>query len=111
MTEGDVIKMGRLKFRVKELKCADPSKRIKNFNLQDLINFKDESDDSEDEANQIQFNLPCRICLIETYTEENPLICPCNCDGTMKYIHLRCLQRALRSKVTTRSTENALSFS
>ena len=110
VNEGDVIKMGRLKFRVKELKGADPSKRVKNFNLQDLIHINDQSDDDEEEQGA-KFTLPCRICLSECYTDENPLICPCNCDGTMKYIHLKCLQRALRSKVTTRSSESALSFS
>jgi hypothetical protein len=110
VTEGDVIKMGRLKFRVKELKGADPEKRIKDFNLQDLIIIKEDSDDSEDEETCHKFSLPCRICLSEKYDLENPLICPCNCDGTMKYIHLKCLQRALRSKVTSRSTESALSF-
>ena len=110
VTEGDVIKMGRLKFRVKELKGADISKRVKDFNLQELINIRELTDESEDEDQCIKFKLPCRICLSENYTDDNPLICPCNCDGTMKYIHLKCLQRALRSKVTTRSSESALSF-
>ena len=112
ITEGDVLKMGRLKFRVKELRGADPSKQVKNFCLSDLIAFKD--DDSEDDSDREdceKFSLPCRICLSENYTKDNPLICPCNCDGTMKYIHLRCLQRALRSKVTTRASESTLSFS
>jgi hypothetical protein len=113
VAEGDVLKMGRLKFRIKELKGADPAKRVEKFSLQDLVNFKCPTDESDDESEEkgTKFKLPCRICLSEMYVEENPLICPCNCDGTMKYIHLRCLQRALRSKVTTRSTESALSFS
>ena len=110
VTEGDVIKMGRLKFRVKELKGADPENRIKDFNLQDLVAMKEESYESDDDENSHKFSLPCRICLSESYNDENPLICPCNCDGTMKYIHLKCLQRALRSKLTSRSTETALSF-
>jgi hypothetical protein len=111
LTEGDVFKTGRLKFRVKELKGEDPSKRQKEFCLSDLLNFKEQTEESDDEAPGLQFQLPCRICLSEGFTSENPLICPCNCDGTMKYIHLHCLQRALRAKVTTRSSESALSFS
>ena len=73
--------------------------------------MKEESDESDDDGNSHTFSLPCRICLSESYDDENPLICPCNCDGTMKYIHLKCLQRALRSRFTSRSTETALSFS
>ncbi|OMJ71329.1 hypothetical protein SteCoe_17895 [Stentor coeruleus] len=111
ITEGDVIKMGRLKFRVKELKGADPAKRIKDFCLSDLISANNLTEEDEEDNDGIKFKLPCRICLTEKYTEDNPLICPCNCDGTMKYIHLKCLQRALRSKVTTRTSESSLSFS
>jgi len=34
----------------------------------------------------------CRICLDESETEENPFITPCKCAGSMKFIHLICLQ-------------------
>lgn len=101
--------MGKVKFRVKELKGADPLKRVKNFDLQELIYVKDDTDESDDETGT-KFKLPCRICLSENYVDGNPLICPCNCDGTMKYIHIKCLQLVLRSKVTTRSSESTLSF-
>ena len=40
----------------------------------------------------------CRICLDETDTVENPFITPCKCDGSMKFIHLSCLQEWLDSK-------------
>jgi E3 ubiquitin-protein ligase DOA10 len=34
----------------------------------------------------------CRICLDSDYDSmTNPLISPCKCAGTMKYIHIRCL--------------------
>ena len=34
----------------------------------------------------------CRICLDTDYdVKENPLIAPCKCAGTMKYIHIKCL--------------------
>ena len=46
----------------------------------------------------------CRICLSEEYEKANPLIHPCNCDGTMKYIHLECLKLLIQSKI--KKTEN-----
>ena len=46
----------------------------------------------------------CRICLSEEHIKENPLIHPCNCDGTMKYIHLQCLRLLIQSKI--KKTEN-----
>ena len=33
----------------------------------------------------------CRICL-EPGENNNPLICPCKCTGSVKYIHLLCLR-------------------
>ena len=35
----------------------------------------------------------CRICLCDDNDQNNPLINPCNCSGTMKYIHLLCLKQ------------------
>ncbi len=126
LAEGDVLKLGRLKFRVREIKSSDGMKPTGTVNLSELLLGKDAppQEDSEEEseeeeepveeettkdvgANQAQ---PCRICLSDKHDVENPLISPCKCDGTMKYIHLKCLQQWMRSRLATRSTENAVSF-
>jgi len=39
----------------------------------------------------------CRICLSEE-EEDNPLICPCKCAGSMGQIHVECLRSWLNSK-------------
>ena len=39
----------------------------------------------------------CRICYEENYTDENPLLQPCSCQGSMKYIHLNCLRHWLNT--------------
>ena len=52
----------------------------------------------------------CRICLSEDYEENNPLIHPCNCDGTMKYIHLHCLKLLIQSKIKKTETESCKVF-
>ena len=41
----------------------------------------------------------CRICYGDDSTEENPLIYPCICSGSMKYIHYDCLKNWLNSKI------------
>ena len=50
-------------------------------------------------------NKICRIC----YQEEddtllNPLIRPCKCSGSMKYIHLKCLLHWLKSRTSNNSS-------
>jgi hypothetical protein len=42
----------------------------------------------------------CRICYMkETDKKYNPLIKPCKCSGSMKYIHYQCLLHWLKTKV------------
>lgn len=109
LCEGDVIRLGRMKFRVKEIQTAGPGKPDPDFRLADLVNLRMNTDYSEEGG--FTFKLPCRICLSEVYVPDNPLISPCKCTGTMKYIHLNCLQMCLKSKINTRSSDFALSFS
>lgn len=44
----------------------------------------------------------CRICLSEEFDNDNPLFSPCKCAGTMKTVHLKCLQYWLNSKLKTK---------
>ena len=53
----------------------------------------------------------CRICLSEDNTDAaDPLISPCKCSGTMKYIHLKCLTEWLESKKATKDGVHFRSF-
>ena len=45
----------------------------------------------------------CRICYMEEDSDiKNPLVQPCKCSGSMKYIHLNCLKQWLYTKSCTR---------
>lgn len=44
----------------------------------------------------------CRFCLCEDNEFSNPLINPCKCSGTMKYIHLDCLKNWLKNKIVSK---------
>jgi hypothetical protein len=54
----------------------------------------------------------CRICYLEEENKENPLVEPCNCSGTMKYIHLNCLKKWISTKscIKIDSTDNCLIY-
>lgn len=41
----------------------------------------------------------CRICLLEEGEIDEFLVNPCNCKGTSEYVHIRCLQDWISSKV------------
>jgi len=41
----------------------------------------------------------CRVFYGDDSTDKNPLISPCKCKGSMKYIHYKCLKNWLNSKI------------
>ena len=51
----------------------------------------------------------CRFCLSDTVLTENPLLSPCKCDGSMKYVHLFCLQSWLVNKLHLKKNKGVIS--
>ena len=74
-------------------KTKDKVEKNKNEKKIDKKNEKDENN-QKNKSNRI-----CRICYGDDTTTENPLICPCICKGSMKYIHYECLKNWLNSKI------------
>ena len=64
---------------------------------EDLISCES---DKTSEINKKRNKKICRICYMEEIHEKNnPLIKPCKCSGSMKYIHYGCLLHWLKTKV------------
>ncbi|KAM3143904.1 hypothetical protein pb186bvf_003955 [Paramecium bursaria] len=40
----------------------------------------------------------CRLCLSNLDCDDNPLITPCKCSGSLQFIHLQCLQQWITTK-------------
>ena len=47
----------------------------------------------------------CRICYMNETEDSNPLIRPCKCSGSMKYIHFKCLLHWLKTKIQIDKSE------
>ena len=84
-TEGDVVKLGRVALRVKKI-CES---------LEVVYEGKKLATSPGEKS--------CKICCSDEDFENDPLISPCSCSGSLKYIHFACLKNWLQSKVTTRS--------
>ncbi|EAR85128.1 FHA domain protein (macronuclear) [Tetrahymena thermophila SB210] len=41
----------------------------------------------------------CKICLSEQADSDNPFVNPCKCTGSMKFVHIKCIQYWVRSKI------------
>lgn len=105
LTEGDVIKLGRFKFRVRQLVAnatgAQPELRL---------------DDSgvvccpDSERNKELSSTLCRICLLEGPGDDDPLIAPCQCKGSIEYVHLGCLRHWIRGRLNLSDTSGGSYF-
>ena len=54
---------------------------------------------SEQTINRGSNSRICRICLSETNDNENPLITPCQCAGSLQFVHFKCLQTWVQSRL------------
>lgn len=109
LTQGDYIKVGRMMFKVKQM-STDPS----DIEACQFIDKKTHADVSSSflcspTASRGEAS-GCRICLADETTLENPLISPCKCAGTMRYIHLLCLREWLKNRLKTRQTGHSISY-
>ena len=110
--EGDILKIGRILVRIRTIKFAknNNNKNNKNNNDNNSINtdFSQELKEIQIESSKIKKikepkdstpNKLCRICYGDEENDENPLLQPCTCSGSMKYIHLNCLKTWINTSV------------
>ena len=76
-------------------------KENKIMNLKLEKNNNEESNNNSDISQKI-----CRICYQEEEDDKNPLIQPCLCSGSLKYIHLICLKQWIGTRNCIRLESN-----
>ncbi len=129
LRKGDVIKLGRIAFRVRDLHIEGaasdgtdhyegpyqddhidflPAKFIPRFAFQFLGT-------ALERPNNLFGCSPgntevCRICYSDIHLAENPLLSVCNCTGTLRFIHYKCLQAWLATKLTVKKQGNVTSY-
>ncbi|CAE7461058.1 clpC [Symbiodinium pilosum] len=101
LQEGDVIKLGRFKFRVRQLVASSYGGMQPELRLDDsgvICCAVEPTGNSE--GPQVN-KLLCRICLLEGPGEDqdDPLIAPCQCKGSIEYVHLGCLRHWIRGRL------------
>ena len=118
ISQGDIIKIGRITTRIKDIvfnNNNDKKKNVidENIKLEEISTFEQShgvhiarTSESQTIKNCLKrknskkkiHKKICRICYMEEDDEENPLLQPCICSGSMKYIHLNCLKHWIITK-------------
>ena len=112
--KGDIIKLGKLYIRIVEIKLdKEETTNFQNNNnsyvfqnnnnniieILPRINSARELPKINLKEMKIKPKNKCRICYEITSTIKNPLINPCKCKGSMKYIHYNCLLNCIKNKI------------
>lgn len=92
-------------------------KELKTHKILVYSNNNDKSEEKKNDKLEIKFDIKkekitknriCRICYQgEDDSLINPLIKPCKCSGSMKYMHIKCLLFCLSSR-TIRHQNNVI---
>ena len=122
LRQGDNIKLGRIILKVCELNYdgAESSqhshKEKSTFYIPAKKDFHNNANDqNRDNSNYIsnlskketqKFKTTCRICLMEENEDNNPLISPCKCNGSVRFTHLTCFQKWLNAKTIIKKFKN-----
>jgi len=136
LSKGDIIKLGRLKFAIKDFRTrtaqanidnkegagSSPIKQPYRSNVDESVNEVDpdsENEFAEEEEVEIdcgfvknaeEENIQCKICWDNNQTVENPLLNSCKCDGSVRYIHYACLKHWLKQKMAKKEESNHISY-
>ena len=91
----DIIKLGRMKFRVKEF-------RTENEYFEDHDNQQSPHPGFEEDYEVVRATDSehvCRFCWTSEQDDSNPLFACCKCDGSVKWIHYMCVKMWVQTKV------------
>jgi hypothetical protein len=133
LREGLVLKFGRFKLRVRQI-CIKPDDSDDMTSCSSYGSGQPKSIDPEDRgvyAPDLRFldrtisssldcidaitdpsvsHLQCRICLGEGPYEDDPLIRPCECTGSIRYVHSKCIGKWLRGRLGLDSFNGSVFF-
>mmetsp|Transcript_11372 Transcript_11372/g.9779 ORF Transcript_11372/g.9779 Transcript_11372/m.9779 type:complete len:138 (-) Transcript_11372:1381-1794(-) len=95
---GDIIRLGRIEYRVIEYQDSSLQKfsLLTDTKANETAPFKVTTKDCPTDSEQ---KSQCRICFMDESESPEVLVNPCNCKGTSQFVHIKCLQDWISSKV------------
>lgn len=79
---------------------SDPKKSFKQIS----------EEDKAKDPNRESISTICRICLGDNNEDDDPLISPCHCSGSLQFVHLGCLQKWVKSKLNIQENKNLITI-
>ena len=131
INQGDIIRIGRITTRIKNIFFNGSSNNNNIDKVKNLVEVQEQQKNQLNNNSVIEntnsnksnskkilnknsnktnhkSNKICRICYMEESDEVNPLVQPCICSGSMKYIHLNCLKHWINTRSFDKVESNEL---
>jgi hypothetical protein len=105
LASGDILKFGRSQFRVRQMSLNANGDTALDINSGCPACHVDPDFHLHHSADQ-----PCRICLSDESTPEDPLLAPCQCKGSVQNIHLGCLRHWVRGRLGLEDGDRAFVY-
>ena len=121
ISEGDVIKVGRIRIKFDEIHFNNNKKEKMENKISNSFDEKNIIDENDNECNLSLYDdiktcrnpeldifnekIYCRLCYQNNSDIFDPLLSPCKCSGSMKYIHLSCLKKSIKLKIKKKSKD------
>jgi hypothetical protein len=102
---GEVIRLGRIEYRV--LEFQDNLQNVQSLLLNEPPRNCPFNLLVKDCNNTAEGKRQCRICLLDEEDTDEVLVNPCACKGTSEYMHIKCLQDWISSKVKKKVNQSA----
>lgn len=113
LTPGNVIKLGRMEYRVTEIQTGHDEttiRKIENYSMLPSDNLFDADTQIETES---EHEKVCKYCLLDTVSEdplENKMLYPCKCSGSSAGVHFICLKNWIQYKILAKNNQNVATY-
>lgn len=104
--EDDVLKLGRCELRVRQCVRHDHGGDVEAA----LHSGESEVLEADDQSSPELQSAACKICMLEGSSDDDPLIAPCACNGSIRYVHLNCLRTWIRGRLDLQPAERGSYF-
>ncbi len=108
---GNVIKLGRIEYRVVEIRTERGTERDQNRSPEEPeLEF-----DVDNQKIPPETEMMCRYCLYEqkdnnVATVDQALLFCCNCSGSAGGVHFMCLKNWIKNKIVSKTNNNTVTY-
>jgi len=103
---GDILRLGRIEYKVIEYQDSNQQKHSL-FDAPELAEDEAFSLITKSCTTDVENKHQCRICFMDRNDVDEELVNPCSCKGTSEYVHIKCLQSWINSKVKNKVTADS----